>query len=172
MPYPPCAEKANGRPVSFLGALCTCVFRLGGEIIKLTATAAVFFAGVYWIAPQEARGKMRDFADIMLHGPQRDSVDPSLLRYETLFEAAQAGDLADVKLHIRNNGAIDGRDESGETPLMLAAANGRLEVVEWLVWNGAAINGTDPHGLTALYWATFRGHFDVAKFLEENGAKK
>jgi len=170
MRYPSCAKEVHGRPVSFLGALCACGFRLGGEVIKLTATAAVFFAGVYWVVPQDARGKMRDFAEIMLHGSPRNAVDSSLLHYETLFEAARAGDLADVQLHIRNNVAIDGRDESGETPLMLAAANGRLEVVEWLVWNGAAVNGTDPHGLTALYWATFHGHFDVARFLEENGA--
>jgi hypothetical protein len=45
----------------------------------------------------------------------------------------------------------------GETPLMLAAANGRIEALAWFEARGQDLWTRDPHGHDALGWARF-GH--------------
>ena len=48
-------------------------------------------------------------------------------------------------------------DESGRTPLHLAAEAGRKMVVEALINAGADVNLASSHGNTALHWAAGNG---------------
>jgi len=91
---------------------------------------------------------------------------------ETIHEAAFAGNLADVKRHLRKGAIVNVRDELGKTPLFWAAANGRLDVVKFLVAKGAIVNARDKNNETPLMEATHEGHRNVAEFLKQHGAKE
>ena len=54
--------------------------------------------------------------------------------------AAQNGDVADVRRHLRWDATADQRDAVGMTPLMRAAGAGHLDVARLLVKNGADVN--------------------------------
>ena len=56
------------------------------------------------------------------------------LASETIFQAAEKGDLAEVQRHLNSGAAVNGRDEeTGATPLLWAAGFGHLDVVKFLV---------------------------------------
>jgi len=57
------------------------------------------------------------------------------------------------------------RSVNGQTPLMLAAAQGHKEAAEWLIANHADINATDINGFTALDEAAEAGFSELAKLL-------
>ena len=81
------------------------------------------------------------------------------LAAETIFKAAEQGDLAEVQRHLAAGAALDGRDaESDATPLLWAAGFGHLEVVKFLVANGADVNQRVQKGFTALIGAVDGGH--------------
>jgi hypothetical protein len=62
------------------------------------------------------------------------------------------------------------RDSKGNTPLILAAAEGRVECVQWLLCYGAAVNMTNAFGDTALHFAAESWHNDVCLILLRCGA--
>lgn len=98
----------------------------------------------------------------------------SRFRYRSIFVACSAGDVADVKRHIRWSlgGKINSHDKqcSGFTPLHWAAEYGRVEVVDLLLRSGADINATENHGETPLQIAVRGDQFQVIKLLIERGA--
>ena len=94
------------------------------------------------------------------------------LVYETLQEAAKQGSLADVKQHLQRGADVDGKDQSGYTPLMAAAINGNLDGVKVLVDQGADVNARAEDGNTALELAKVNRHPDVVEFLKQHGAKE
>jgi uncharacterized protein len=61
-------------------------------------------------------------------------------------------------------------DESGMTPLMVAARAGQLPAVSAVLVKGADVNQTGRDGRTALHWAATAGHFDIVQLLLEHGA--
>lgn len=68
---------------------------------------------------------------------------------------------------------IECRDESGNTPLILAALAGNLEVVECLVAYGANVNAQDSKGNTPLSlasWSNYPRTETVVETLLKNGA--
>uniref|UniRef100_UPI00398EB2A2 kinase D-interacting substrate of 220 kDa-like isoform X1 n=1 Tax=Pristiophorus japonicus TaxID=55135 RepID=UPI00398EB2A2 len=56
---------------------------------------------------------------------------------------------------------VDERNESGQTPLMLAAEQGNLEIVQELLKKGANCNLEDADNWTALISAAKEGHFEI-----------
>ena len=62
-------------------------------------------------------------------------------------------------------------ENSGSTPLVVAAYNGRAMIVSMLLREGADINGRTDDGETALFIAAERGHADVVKALRVHGAR-
>merc|ERR1719199_1433663 len=69
------------------------------------------------------------------------------------------------------NIATDSINESGETPLFTAAANGSILHVELLLTAGADIkSAVDKHGFTALMAASELGHDKVVETLLAAGA--
>ena len=66
--------------------------------------------------------------------------------------------------------SVDGYDEHGRTPLMMAANRNNLPLVKCLLGNGADINARDAdehNGLTVLMYAQ---HLQMTQYLLENGA--
>ncbi|WP_419252447.1 sigma-70 family RNA polymerase sigma factor [Caulobacter sp. ErkDOM-YI] len=63
-----------------------------------------------------------------------------------------------VLLHIRRGAPLDGRDEKGRTPLMLAASAGRHQICLLLLAEGADARARDPGGNTAAEIASQAGH--------------
>jgi len=84
---------------------------------------------------------------------------------------AQRGDL-EIGTHLLDCGAdVNAQDDTGWTPLYLAAGNGRLDFTQMLLEHGAAINArTTLVGEVPLHNASSRGHVDVVRLLLEHGA--
>ncbi|TNJ30442.1 Ankyrin repeat protein 1 [Giardia muris] len=78
-----------------------------------------------------------------------------------LMEAAAAGDVEAVNLHMEQAGRQNGK---GETALMLAVENRHSDVVRLLCTKEAGFCRID--GLTALGIALTCGHIDIAKILQ------
>ena len=62
--------------------------------------------------------------------------------------------------------------QSGQTPLMFAAASGLSEFVSLLLAHGADVSAEDEDRCTALHLAARNGHLGVARALIEAGAAK
>ncbi|KAK6495290.1 hypothetical protein TWF481_003316 [Arthrobotrys musiformis] len=65
---------------------------------------------------------------------------------------------------------IDGIDESGRTPLHLAASKGKLDAVQVLLEFGATVDVPGDMGRTALHYAAIGGFPDVVECLLKAGA--
>jgi len=85
---------------------------------------------------------------------------------ESLWQAADAGELQRLLDLLDEGTAINARNEAGNSALHLAAFRGRLPVVVALLKRGADVSLEDKGGFTALDWAAANG-FDaiVAKLL-------
>ena len=69
-------------------------------------------------------------------------------------------------------GALEKRNELGETPLIQAAADGAARSVRCLLAAGAAVHATDTdQGRTALSWAAEMGSLECVEQLLEQGAE-
>lgn len=84
-----------------------------------------------------------------------------------LVRAASSGDLDAVKSLLANGADVNGANESGQTPLILAAVMGHAEIVAHLISAGADPQLRDRLDLTALEWSTRRGFADVSQFLSK-----
>jgi lipoprotein NlpI len=90
-----------------------------------------------------------------------------------IFEAAAAGNLAQVQLAVRRKPAsVRQRDEQGATALHLAALSGKTDVISYLVSVGADINARDRHGHTPLYRAIKAHRAAAAALLARLGGRE
>jgi len=60
---------------------------------------------------------------------------------------------------------LESRDETGATPLHIAATQNRPTIIAWLLGRRADILSTDKEGFSALAWACVRGHASSVKEL-------
>ena len=90
---------------------------------------------------------------------EKETVPPSLV------EAASAGDLSAVRTLLDGGADIDGTNQGGQTPLILAAVMGHTEVVAHLIEGGANPQLRDHLGLTAYEWSTRRGFSEISQIL-------
>lgn len=104
--------------------------------------------------------------------------DPNLMAkgLRPLHEAVFGdwGSPTSVRVLLRNGADVDGRDQHGQTALMVAAQHGEAECVRLLVEAGANRMAKDLHGKTALDHA--RAHAKIwkkprFKFLERGASK-
>jgi uncharacterized protein len=80
-------------------------------------------------------------------------------------DAAKAGDLAALATALGSDGAIEERNASAETPLIIAALAGRTDVVLDLIKRGADVNARNDRGMTALHAATYAGDLPAVEAL-------
>ena len=66
----------------------------------------------------------------------------------------------------------DQANNSGVTPLWIAAHNGHLKIVRFLVEVGAAKDQANNSGVTPLWIAAHNGHLMIVRFLLEVGAAR
>lgn len=97
---------------------------------------------------------------------------------QEFLDAARYGEIDDLCLmgrHEELKKLIDFQNlldpESGNSPLMLASANGHLDCVQFLVTEiGVPVNYKNFAGNSALHWAALNGHAHVVEFLIANSA--
>jgi hypothetical protein len=83
-----------------------------------------------------------------------------------LYEAAEKGNIEQVKALIAKGVDVNIKDKDGNTPLHEAALNGHRDVVEFLIANGADAKARTKEGKTALDYARDAGFIDVIKALQ------
>lgn len=83
-----------------------------------------------------------------------------------LLDAAERGDIDEVK-HLINEGAdVNAKDVYEKTPLHWAAEKGHKEIVEILLKKGADVNGVESFsGMTSLWLAAQNGHESLVEVL-------
>ena len=87
-----------------------------------------------------------------------------------LCEASCRGDVSTVASLISSGANIDGRNEDGKTPLVLAIENQRHPVFTKLLELGASKDVTDSaKKLPPLFWAASAGSIPMAKLLLQRG---
>jgi ankyrin repeat protein len=88
-----------------------------------------------------------------------------------IHEAANCNNTEFLRLLIDRGVKVDLRTETGETPLVLAAAFGKTEAARFLVDHGAAIDaGINSRVGTPLMAAAREGHLEIVKLVVEHGA--
>ncbi|KAJ8603431.1 hypothetical protein CTAYLR_003959 [Chrysophaeum taylorii] len=94
-----------------------------------------------------------------------------LLDTETLWHAAEVGDVSAVQRCIEAGVDLDARDEDQYCALLIAAEAGHVDAVAALLAGKAAVDGADAFGRSPLYASAVAGHVDVVKFLVDAGAE-
>ena len=88
----------------------------------------------------------------------------------SLLDAALNGDAPAVREALRNGQAVNQKNQTGQTALMLAASKGSVDVTRILLNEGATIDVRDNEGNTALIYAASKGFPQVFKMLLREGA--
>jgi len=90
---------------------------------------------------------------------------------EDLWQAAERGDLPEVKSLIAKGAEVNAKDNKGGTALMVASLNGHIEIVQALLGKGAEVNAKSNKGGTALMVASLNGHIEIVQALLSKGAE-
>ena len=106
----------------------------------------------------------------------RDGVD--MYGRSLAWHAAADGDVASIQSHYAAGENLSAGDDTGLTPLHIAAQNGQLEAIQLLLTLGVDTNATDKYGNGSLWTATHyaclasateRNH-SIVRILLEGGA--
>lgn len=89
---------------------------------------------------------------------------------KAMFEAAKAGDVAEVRRHIKRGASPDERDWAGAPLIMRAACHGREDVIRYLAKSGANLNARQGGAWTALHCAARYDELETVIVLIELGA--
>lgn len=88
----------------------------------------------------------------------------------TIFDIARTGSLSEIKEFKKENPkAIDSKNDSGYTPLILACYNGNNEVAKYIIDNCKDVNLNNGYG-TALMAATIKGNIELVNYLLKKDA--
>jgi ankyrin repeat protein len=89
---------------------------------------------------------------------------------ESIFLAVSINDLSRVRRLLERGANVDVVDNSGWTPLHVAAHHGHRDIVALLLRSGANVDAVDNNGWTPLHHAAHDGHRDIVALLLEGGA--
>ena len=88
-----------------------------------------------------------------------------------MADAAQRGDLAEVRALLRTGADVNAAQTDGMTALHWAAADNRIEIARTLLYAGAAVRATTRlGGYTPLHLAARSGNAEIAGILLDAGA--
>ncbi len=123
------------------------------------------------LASWQAPGAPAGFADRTgpYLGEKPPGLAPAVFEQDgTIHGAARAGDLAAVRALIERDARLAGaRDESGRTPLQVAAGSGRVDVASFLITRGADVTATDNNAWTPLHAAAAADQDELVRIREE-----
>eukprot|EP01122_Echinamoeba_exundans_P012897 TRINITY_DN5526_c0_g1_i2.p1 TRINITY_DN5526_c0_g1~~TRINITY_DN5526_c0_g1_i2.p1 ORF type:complete len:116 (+),score=14.68 TRINITY_DN5526_c0_g1_i2:40-348(+) len=85
---------------------------------------------------------------------------------QALFRAALFGTSDVIEVLLLRGVPVDSADESGNTPLIIAAKEGHYDCVDVLLQFGANCSHANSEEDTALLWANKRGHTLCSKLLQ------
>ncbi|CAE7775354.1 ANKRD50 [Symbiodinium necroappetens] len=97
--------------------------------------------------------------------------DDTILSLEIL-EAVRNSELSAARLLFEAGANTECRDPHGNTPLMLASANGHIQMLCFLLEAGARLNSQDHNQKTALNLAAAHGYAEIVSLLLEAGLDK
>ena len=89
----------------------------------------------------------------------------------SLLDAASAGQIGVVKLHLAAGTDVNVKTVSFSTPLHYAASGGHKEIVVRLIAEGADVHAKDDRGRTPLDVAEEAEHTELADLLRKHGGK-
>jgi ankyrin repeat protein len=122
-------------------------------------------------ADASIRNKIRsttlDTGNTGQHGADEDGED---LSKTSLHSASYGGNIGIVEVLLERGADINGCDENGQSPLIMAASGGRVDVVRLLIERGAEVDSRNRWGWTALLFASRLGHLEVSRVLIDHGA--
>lgn len=90
--------------------------------------------------------------------------------FRQLFSLCRHGKYRQVKDLLSAGCPVDGRDQFGNTPLIVACQNGHARIVKVLLRSGANIHASNRSGNTGLHYACSFGFTALADFLISQGA--
>ena len=88
----------------------------------------------------------------------------------TIHVAASVGKLESVRSFVDAGANVNGKDESGMTPLLHAVAGGHTELAEFLLDSGADVNTGEKQGVVPLFRALWNKDLDMLELLLKKGA--
>ncbi|XP_067137582.1 ankyrin repeat domain-containing protein 63-like [Centruroides vittatus] len=110
--------------------------------------------------------------DTVKNMTNQECKDRNISTLSTLFEAIQHGRYRQTVLILEAGVDIDGRNDKGQTPLMITCQNidvkNRTKFVKLFMDTGADPNIQDWDGLTALMYAVMNGNNEIVAVLIEN----
>jgi ankyrin len=114
-------------------------------------------------------GNLNVFEILKARGAQ---IEPCLENTTTLMHTAATYDRVTImrKLLKLQRDAINVADQTGKTPLHLAAQNGHVGVVNLLLNAGSNVHTKDRTGMTPLHFAAAEGNEKIVKILLQVGA--
>ena len=89
-----------------------------------------------------------------------------------LLHDAKTGNIEGMEKSLEHGTAIETKNETGSTALIIAAYSRQDEAVEYLCKKGADVNAQNDNGVTALIHAAYYNIYDVAEILVKYGADK
>lgn len=88
-----------------------------------------------------------------------------------LINAAEKGDINDVKKLIKSGIDFEIKNNDNFTALYIAVFNGKLDIAKELIKAGADVNAKDYSGYNAINKAAINEHIDIIKVLKEAGGQ-
>ena len=90
--------------------------------------------------------------------------------FRQLFSYCRHGKYRQAKDLLKGGCPVDGRDQFGNTPLIIACQNSHARLVKALLRHGAAVDAANRSGNTGLHYAVAFGFTPLADFLISQGA--
>ena len=88
----------------------------------------------------------------------------------SIHDAASRGNIDEVKACVSRGDNVNGKDGSGNTPIVLAVVKGHLPVVEFLLNNGADAHAPPPNKRSAMLLAAVcSGNLGITRLLVRHG---
>lgn len=84
---------------------------------------------------------------------------------QMLRQAVYMEDMVTLEHLVKQRADLESRDETGTTPLHIAATQSKADTVLWLLGRRADVAARDGEGFSAMTWACIKGHHSVLKLL-------
>lgn len=131
--------------------------------LHLKSTDSVGMTPLHWAATE---GSIPIVALLLNNLESTDSNTTTTLKDSSSSSSSLMMESSDSRVvGIKKDAVINVRDNSGCTPLLIAAQYGHADLAAFLIRKGANPNAVDDSRDTALHWAAYKGSVDVCGLL-------